>query len=157
MAKQNGNHGAQNQPQYVYYQPYQPPRNTNTDWFIILLYSLLVFSIIWTVGLFTTCSSELEEEISKEYNIPIGDVEYITFFDVSRETGVFPIPSSTWYVRKSGEKIQVASDYFGFTFLNKEAIEKHLLTDKAKSEARGWNSAWEDIDKKYKDIRSDYN
>lgn len=155
----NGNYGPKNQPQYVYYQG-----AGGTDWIIKILYALLFFSIIWTIGLFTTCSCDFNEEISEEYNIPLETVEDIDlwhFGDIKEEFNIFPIPHSSLYITtKSGEEVELASEFFGIISLHKEAIDKYFFTDKAKSSVREWNewwdSAWDDIDKKYKDLSSDY-
>lgn len=157
--KANGNYGPKNQPQYVYYQG-----AGGTDWITKILFALLLFSIIWSIGLFTTCSCDFDEEISDEYNIPIDDVENIRLWhlgDIREELNMFPIPNSSLYITtRSGEDVELASEFFGIISLHKEAIDKYFFTDSATSGVREWNelwdSAWDDLDKKYKDLSSDY-
>lgn len=156
----NGNHKTQNQPQYILYEG-----SYVSSWYpklMILFYSI---ALIFCLAFLTTCSSDLEDAISKEYNIPLKDVEDITLYysNTYSELGIFPLPHTTWYVKtKSGEKFKIASDYFGGDLtLNKEIIDKYILTDnniyRARKSRKKWDDAWEDLDKRWKELNSEYN
>ena len=164
MAKQNGNSRAKNQPEYVLYEG-----TYVASWYPKVMIAFYIIATFWCIALFTTCDCDDEDfdnAISDEYSIPVSNVSDIRrwhFGEFSCEAHFFPIPSTSWYITtKTGEKVELASDYFGGDIsLKKEAIDKYFLIDKAVAASNEWNEMWDsfdkEFDKKMESLRSDYN